>query len=109
MTPTVLLEAMKAYIQEKTKDILLPVRSKRGEEAGDRPPNVFLMNLPKKEGIFERTGKSRLPIKQLMGSSMRSMVSNSVVMDQVYKEAQETFDTRIEHEIERLLAGYGGK
>ena len=26
-----------------------------------------------------------------------------------YKEAQETFDTRIEHEIERLLAGYGGK
>ena len=63
----------------------------------------------KKEGIFERTGKSRLPIKQLMGSSMRSMVSNSVVMEQVYKEAQETFDTRIEHEIERLLAGYGGK
>ena len=62
-----------------------------------------------KEGIFERTGKSRLPIKQLMGSSMRSMVSNAVVMDQVYKEAQETFDTRIEHEIERLLAGYGGK
>ncbi len=63
----------------------------------------------KKEGIFERVGKSRLPIKQLMGSSMRSMVSNSVVMDQVYKEAQETFDTRLEHEVERLLAGYGGK
>ncbi|EEI86141.1 hypothetical protein HMPREF0072_1296 [Anaerococcus lactolyticus ATCC 51172] len=62
-----------------------------------------------KEGIFERTGKSRLPIEQLMGSSMRSMVSNSVVMDQVYKEAQETFDTRLEHEVERLLAGYGGK
>lgn len=40
---------MKAYIQEKTKDILLPVRNKRGKEAGNRPPNVFLMNLPKKE------------------------------------------------------------
>lgn len=63
----------------------------------------------KKEGIFERVGKSRLPIEQVMGSSMRSMVSNSVVMDQVYKEAQETFDTRLEHEVERLLAGYGGK
>lgn len=76
----------------------------------------------KKEGIFERTGRFhyvehkktgkiryREIIKQLMGSSMRSMVSNSVVMDQVYKEAQETFDTRIEQEIERLLAGYGGK
>lgn len=60
-------------------------------------------------GIFQRTGKARKPIEQKMGSSMRSMVSNAVVMDQVYKEAQETFDTRIEHEIERLLAGYGGK
>lgn len=54
MTPTVLLEAMKAYIQEKTKDILLPVRSKRGEEAGDRPPNVFLMNLPKKKDEIQQ-------------------------------------------------------
>ena len=60
-------------------------------------------------GIFQRTGKARKPIEQKMGSSMRSMVSNAVVMEQVYKEAQETFDTRIEHEIERLLAGYGGK
>ena len=60
-------------------------------------------------GIFERTGKKRQPIEEKMGSSMRSMVSNSVVMDQVYKEAQETFDNRLEHEVERLLAGYGGK
>lgn len=60
-------------------------------------------------GIFQRTGKARKPIEQKMGSSMRSMVSNAVVMDQVYKEAQETFDTRLEHEVERLLAGYGGK
>lgn len=76
----------------------------------------------KKEGLFERTGsfhevehkktgkiRYREKIKQIMGSSMRSMVSNAVVMEQVYKEAQETFDKRIEHEIERLLAGYGGK
>lgn len=60
-------------------------------------------------GIFEKTGKKRTPIEEKMGSSMRSMVSNSVVLDQVYKEAQDTFDKRIEHEIERLLAGYGGK
>lgn len=60
-------------------------------------------------GIFQRTGKARKPIEQKMGSSMRSMVSNAVVMDQVYKEAQETFDNRLEHEVERLLAGYGGK
>lgn len=60
-------------------------------------------------GIFERISKKRMPIEEIMGSSMRSMVSNSVVLDQVYKEAQDTFDKRIEHEIERLLAGYGGK
>lgn len=49
MTPTALLEALKLYIQENTKDIILTVRRKRGDTTEDRPPNVYLMNLPKKE------------------------------------------------------------
>lgn len=48
MTPTVLMEAIKAYIQEKTKDIMLPVKGNRGEDSKERPPGVYLMNLPKK-------------------------------------------------------------
>lgn len=49
MTPTILLEELKKYIEEKTKDIILPVRQKRGQPTEERPPAVYLMNLPKKE------------------------------------------------------------
>lgn len=59
-------------------------------------------------GIFERVGKNKYPVRELMGSSMRSMVSNAVVIEKVYNKAQEKLDERLEHEISRLLAGYGG-
>lgn len=81
--------------------------------AGQKTPkaieDAFYINVTaNKAGIFVREGKSRTPISQLMGSSMRSMVSNAVVMDNIYEKAQETLDKRIDHEIERILAGYGG-
>lgn len=50
MTPTILLDELKSYIQEKTKDLMLPVRVGRGSEGPkERPAKVHLMNLPKKE------------------------------------------------------------
>lgn len=81
--------------------------------AGQKTPkaieDAFFINVSaNKAGIFERVGKERTPIVQLMGSSMRSMVSNAVVMEEIYDKTQETLDKRIDHEIERLLAGYGG-
>lgn len=88
-----------------------PVKGKvfAGQKSPKAFEHAFYTNVTaSKAGIFEREGKSRLPITQIMGSSMRSMVSNAVVMEQVYEETQEMFDKRLEHEIERLLAGYGG-
>jgi hypothetical protein len=57
-------------------------------------------------GIFERTGRGRFPIHEIMGSSVAQMAGNSVVYDEVEKAAQETIDKRVEHEIGRILAGY---
>ncbi len=69
---------------------------------------IATMTNPKEKnhtGIFEREGKARLHIKQLLGSSMRAMVSETSVLDNVYKKSQAMLDKRIEHEIDRILNG----
>ena len=59
-------------------------------------------------GVFERVKETRFPIKERMGLAAAQMVENEQVMPQIEEEAQEVVNQRIEHEIERLLNGYGG-
>ena len=59
-------------------------------------------------GMFERDGTRRLPITEFMGPSTAQMAGNSVVLEQVEEKAQEVINKRIEHEITRILNGYGG-
>ena len=78
MTPIILLEELKNYIQDITKDIMLPVRVSRGSnEPKERPAKVHLMNLPKKEDEIQQvpyilikylTGKDEQPEGQLTDS-----------------------------------------
>lgn len=50
MTPLELLESLKGYCEENTKDMRLVARvPENGKEAGERPPRVFIGNLPDKE------------------------------------------------------------
>lgn len=60
-------------------------------------------------GMFERSTSKRLPIDEFTGPSVAHMAGNSVVLDQVEQAAQETINKRIDHEIDRILSGYGGK
>lgn len=66
------------------------------------------------ERTFERTGReddrknSRFPIVEFFGPSVFGMAGNSVVLEQVENAALETINKRIEHEITRILSGYGG-
>lgn len=59
-------------------------------------------------GVFERETSKRFPIEEKMGLAMAQMVGNQNVIAELEKEAQETVNTRITHEIDRLLNGYGG-
>lgn len=76
-------------------------------------------------GVFERTGEqgivSRLAkakskngtehtekIEEKMGLSAAQMIGNIKVLDAIEKEAQEVINERLEHEVERILNGYGG-
>lgn len=50
MTPLDLLNCLKGYCEEITKDMRLVARvPENGTEAGERPPKVFIGNLPDKE------------------------------------------------------------
>ncbi len=48
MTLVILLEELQKRLEEELKDMVLPVKSKRGEEKS-RPLKVYKMNLPNKE------------------------------------------------------------
>lgn len=49
MTAVMLLDELKTYVEEHTKDIILPVRTKPSEPQKERPPEVHKMRLPNKE------------------------------------------------------------
>ena len=71
--------------------------------------NVFIANMSSGHtGLFERNGSNRFPISEIMGAATAQMASDSGVLEQVEKEALETIVKRTEHEITRILNGYGG-
>ncbi len=58
-------------------------------------------------GVFERQTSKRESSKQLMGPSTAHMIDNQNVLSKIEDVAMETIDKRVEHEINRILNGYG--
>jgi hypothetical protein len=59
-------------------------------------------------GIYERTGPGRFPVEELFGpSAVQAFWSRKEVYDKVQEEVNTTFDKRIDHEILRVLNGWG--
>jgi len=63
-------------------------------------------------GIFQRTGglaaDGGSAIEEIMGASVPQMIGNEEVLQKISKEAAEKFEERLEHEIMRILNGWGG-
>lgn len=58
-------------------------------------------------GIYERTGAGRFPVKELYGpATPQMMYSNEAVMDAVEEKMADTYNLRIEHEVDALLNGW---
>lgn len=83
----------------RPKGVLTSV--KRGQASGLK--HVFIGS---NGHFFERVGKSRFPIEKKFGPSTGHMMQNDKVIEQMDKTITETFDKRIEVEINRLLAGF---
>ena len=71
--------------------------------------NAFVAQVNGHTGVFERLTSKRYPIKELYGpATTQMMYSDEAVLDAVEEKVQETYEKRIEHEISRILNGYGG-
>ena len=55
-------------------------------------------------GIFVRISKKRYPIKMTHGPSMPQMLGNPKVADDINTRGAEVFETRLAHEVERMLS-----
>ena len=59
-------------------------------------------------GVYERTGPSRFPVKELYGpATPQMMYSNEAVTDEIERKVADTYEKRIDHEILRILNGWG--
>lgn len=53
--------------------------------------------------VFERVGKKRLPIKRLYGPSVPQMLKKQGIKETIETQAQEMFEKRLDHEVNRIL------
>lgn len=58
--------------------------------------------------VFERVGSRRFPVEQKFGPSTAHMMQNEQVIEKMDETIQTSFEQRMEHEITRLLNGWGG-
>jgi hypothetical protein len=91
-----------------SKDGRIQTRVKRGSTR-TALDNAFISQVGGHTGVYERKTAKRYPIKEKYGpSTAQMMYSNEAILDAQHEVIVETYDKRIEHEIHRILAGYGG-
>ena len=56
-------------------------------------------------GVFVRTNKKRLPVKQLMGPAIPSMIDKH--LPEINAKVQVRMEKNLEHEIDRIEKGFG--
>ena len=60
------------------------------------------------KGIYERVGVKRFPVEELYGpATPQMMYSNVEVTDEIERKVADTYEKRIDHEILRILNGWG--
>lgn len=69
---------------------------------------AFKARMGAHDGIYERVGVDRFPVRELFGpATPQMMYSNEEVLDTMENKMAETYERRVDHEIMRLLAGLG--
>ncbi len=70
--------------------------------------HAFMKTMGGKHGVYERVGKPRYPVKEEYGpSTPQMMYSNESVQKTIEQKVVDTFEKRADHEIMRLLNGWG--
>jgi hypothetical protein len=70
--------------------------------------NAFKAKMGGHIGIYDRIGPDRFPVKELFGpSAVQAFYAREETVDKMNEEIRKTFDSRIDHEITRILNGWG--
>lgn len=59
--------------------------------------------------VFKRENDKRLPIARLFGPSIPQMIGNEGTVEKINQNAQVTYETRLDHEINRILVQLGAR
>ncbi len=94
--------------EQQRRRKLFNVTIKKGETKEMERAFVTDFVKRKKDGssavmAFRRTGKTRLPVERLFGPTIPSMINNEEVRENIMEEATNTFQKRLDHEIDRIL------
>lgn len=74
---------------------------------GAQIARAYVTDLKKGMGVFERLTRKRESSQTLYGPSVAHMAENINVLPKMEEKVQKMVNERIEHEITRLLSGYG--
>ncbi len=75
--------------------------------AAETLDHAFTATMGKHNGVYERVGLTRFPVKELYGpATPQMMYSNENVVDEMEAKMAEVYEQRIEHEITALLNGW---
>lgn len=70
--------------------------------------SAFVARVGGHTGVFEREGPQRFPIRELFGpSAVQAFYAHEETTDKMDEEILKIYETRIEHEILRVLNGWG--
>lgn len=69
--------------------------------------HAFVASIYGPVAVFERVGAPRFPVEQKYGPSTAHMMQNNRVIEQMDETIRETYENRMEHEISRVLNGWG--
>lgn len=70
--------------------------------------HAFVASIYGPAAVFERVGAPRFPVEQKFGPSTGHMMQNDEVIKQMDETIRTTYEARVEHEILRVLNGWGG-
>lgn len=70
--------------------------------------HAFTASMYGRTGVYERVGAPRFPVEQKYGPSTGHMMQNEQVVEKMEQTILSTYEQRIDHEVLRVLNGWGG-
>ncbi|WP_050697996.1 hypothetical protein [Anaeromassilibacillus senegalensis] len=71
--------------------------------------HAFVASIYGPIAVYERVGIPRFPVEQKFGPSTGHMMQNDRVIEKMDETIRQTYEARVEHEILRVLNGWGGR